>query len=177
MKIRTLVFVVAVLIVINIAALATMAFYRISSPDRRPWHDDFTPRPDRTPLALGRSAEQRRDFRQSIDDLREILEPARTQLLEKRQLLLEEIGEPVPDTILIYSLIEEVGAIQTVIHRKVVDNILENGTILTPEQRLRLIRMIEHDSWGREHRRALQPKWGGRGRDREHPRFFEGGKR
>jgi len=123
--------------------LATIIYQRVSTSGLR---DDFgfmPPRPRGEFRSLGLSKEQRESLRLSRERLHEAITPQQTLLREKKQQLLTEIGLPDPDTALIYSLLEEIGEIHTRMQRQVIDNILIDGAFLDPQQRKRLLEMIE----------------------------------
>lgn len=152
MNVKTLVYLVVVLLVINIAAIGTIIYERVSCPVL-PFAPMMRPDPDNMPdswqpgQGFGLRSEQMQKLRQSGDSLRTVLAPETEKLDELRGQLFAEFGKDEPNRELIHQLVEEMGRIQTGIHQRVVDNILKDGALLDPEQREFLLRMLEQRSF------------------------------
>jgi Spy/CpxP family protein refolding chaperone len=109
--------------------------------------------------------EQIERLRASRDSLRQELTPQNDQLDELRGKLFEEISKDNPDREVVDKLVEQMGSVQTEIHKRVVNRLLEDGAVLKPEQRRFLLRMLEErsmqqrgpdpDHWRRMGRRGM----------------------
>ncbi len=147
MSVKTLVYLVIVLLVINVAAIGTIVYEYFNRPEM-PFMP-LTPRPGggsddwRGMRGLGLTTEQMERLRESRSKLREILQAEETQVNELRRRLMEEVSKSEPSRERVYQLVEEMGRIQTEIQKKVIDNIIEDGAVLEPQQREMLLRMLE----------------------------------
>lgn len=172
MNVKTLVYLVVLMLVINIAAIGTIIYERVTrpefafppmgmgGPENAPEASPDSWRPGRD---FGLRPEQMQRLRQSGDSLRTILAPETEKLEEFRRQLFDEFGKDEPDRELIHRLVEEMGRIQTGIHLQVVDNILRDGALLDPEQRAFLLRMLEQRSF-RQQRGPNPDHWRRSGR-------------
>jgi Spy/CpxP family protein refolding chaperone len=163
MNVRTLTWIVVVLIVINVAALGTISFQR------------FAPRPfvgEPPELAgpgvgmmrrLKLSKEQREILFQSRLATDSLLSPIFLRMGENRRMLFSELRNENPDTVIINNLMQEIAANQAMIERKLIDNFLRDSKTLQPEQRETLLRLIEERTMGNEGRRGPAGLGFGRG--------------
>ncbi len=78
----------------------------------------------------------RKVFTEGIDQKREIL-------THKRNELVELISQPNPETARIDSLLVEIGTAQTELEKVVVNHILREKGLLTPEQQEKFLEMIK----------------------------------
>ena len=143
MKIRTLIYVIILLLVVNVAAISTMVYYRMTPP-QAPWGERDMRRngpPDFEPPKL--SASERMAIEQSRQRLDSLIEPILGNIQTARGQLMEELKKDDPDTTKVYQLIGDIGALQSAIQKQMVGQFLSNGGSLRPEQRKRLLRMIE----------------------------------
>lgn len=143
MKIRTLIYVIILLLVVNVAAISTMVYYRMTPP-KGPWErGDFrrSGPPEFEPPKL--SASERMAIEQSRQQLDSLIEPIVGKIQTARGQLLEELKKDNPDTTKVYQLIGDIGALQSAIQKQMVGQFLSDGGLLRPEQRKRLLRMIE----------------------------------
>jgi Spy/CpxP family protein refolding chaperone len=164
MNVKTLVWLVVILAVINIAALGTIVYERISAPS----HRMFFPQPGEQfdehegPMRkmLDLTPEQMEALRASRDSLADQMKAFHDELDAKRQQLFTEMGKDDPDTQLVYRLVDEIGQIQTNMQKQVVGNLLKDGAILDPHQREMLLRSIERRS-GNQARQLFDRPHGG----------------
>jgi uncharacterized membrane protein len=144
MKERTLIYLVVVLVVINVAALGTIIYQRLADPD---W-GALRPKPmmetDPAMLkGLRLTPEQRDMMRESRRRVDSLLTPLHGQIRTKQQELYVEMDSDRPDTALINNLISEIGALEVAVQKTVIGNFLGDGRTLRPEQRRVLIKLIE----------------------------------
>ncbi len=78
----------------------------------------------------------RKAFTEGMDQKREILN-------RKRNELVELISQPNPETARIDSLLVEIGTAQTELEKVVVNHILREKGLLTPEQQEKFLEMIK----------------------------------
>jgi hypothetical protein len=95
------------------------------------------------------------------------LTPQVEQADSLRRCLFEEFSKEEPNREVIHQLVEEMGRIQTGIHKRVVDNILKDGALLEPQQREFLLRMLEQRSF-RQQRGPNPDHWRRPGRRGNH---------
>ena len=93
---------------------------------------------------LDLTEDQFRQVRDVQDRLAEEMETKHSLLREKREALFHQLREPDPDREEIDSLLVEISVLQADIERKVVENLLEMKDVLTPEQREKLLSIIDH---------------------------------
>ncbi|MGB5105867.1 MAG: periplasmic heavy metal sensor [Candidatus Zixiibacteriota bacterium] len=148
MKIRTLIYVIILLLVVNVAAISTIVYYRVAAPgepgrsrfDRRDVPPDF----DMPKF----SAEERMTMERSRKEMDSLVMPMVQQINGTRGKLLAELNSDNPDTSKVYQLIGEIGALQSAIQKQMVGHFLSDRESLRPEQRKRLLKMIEeHTRW------------------------------
>jgi Spy/CpxP family protein refolding chaperone len=163
-NVKTLVWLVVILAVINIAALGTIVYERLSAPS----HRMFFPGPEQKfegqdgpmPRMLDLTPEQREALRRSRDSLADQMKAFHDELNAKRQQLFTEMGKDDPDTQLVYRLVDEIGQIQTDMQKQVVGNMLKDGAILDPHQREMLLRSIERRSFNQARQLFDRPHGG-----------------
>lgn len=161
MKNSTLIYLVVILMIINIAALGTIVYERytrsqLPAGEMRPFgprYDQNGQGPgqdfDHSPMReLGLSKEQRSQFRQSRRQLWDRISGLTQELEAKRESLFVEMARQQPDTTLIYQLVEKIGTLETATQRQVVAHMLRDGALLTPEQREKLLRGIRDRAFG-----------------------------
>ena len=142
MKERWLIYVVVVLLVINAAALVTIAFHRFAPPSENSFGRRL--RSEQRPFPrLGLSPQQRdalRAYRLSSDSL---MSPQVSSINEKRRLLFTELANDNPDTVAINGLLDEIGKLQITIQKRLVEKFMTGGKVFSPEQRRLMLEMIE----------------------------------
>jgi len=137
-------FIVLFLLVINISALATMAYNR--------WfkHDflDKKTGPESSQLTLQKTLGLENFQSQHMGRCRmtfcQETDPIRQQMQEKRLQLIEEIKKSDPVLLEIDNLIDEIIQLGSEIQKKAIRRIIEDKTILTPQQQERFLGMFEH---------------------------------
>jgi Spy/CpxP family protein refolding chaperone len=135
---RTLTVILAVLVVIALSMLSTFAYEHWLSPRHR-----RAPHPAGHPFALLRgelalTSEQMTRLEAQQEAFENELRGQRAQMREKRMALMEALRADAPDTLAIDRLVEEIGALQTGLEKRMIRHMLQEQTILTPEQRQKL---------------------------------------
>jgi Spy/CpxP family protein refolding chaperone len=92
-------------------------------------------------LGLSDSQRQRMEmFRKAFDEKTDTI---RESLNLKRNELMRLLNEPFPDRVKIDSLIKEIGIAQVELEKEVIDHILQEKEVLTPEQQKKLFELIQ----------------------------------
>ena len=135
---RTLTVILAVLVVIALSMLSTFAYEHWLSPRHR-----RAPHPAGHPFALLRgelalTKEQMTRLEAQQKAFENELRGQRAQMREKRTALMESLRADAPDTLAIDRLVEGIGALQVGLEKQMIRHMLEEQTILTPEQRQKL---------------------------------------
>jgi len=146
MKIRTLVYLVILLLVVNVAAISTIVYYRVSAPHsemRMPFGRGDGPPPADMPML---SSEERKMMERSRLQVDSVITPLAEKMSVHRRDLLEELKNDEPDTNKVYQLIGEIGVLQSAIQKQMVAQFLNDRDSLRPDQRARLLKMIEERS-------------------------------
>ncbi len=146
MKIRTLVYLVILLLVVNVAAISTIVYYRISAPRgemRMPFGPEDGPPPADMPKL---SSQERMIMEKSRQQADSLITPLAEKMSGYRRDLLDELKNDKPDTSRVYQLIGEIGVLQSAIQKQMVAQFLNDRDSLRPEQRARLLKMIEERS-------------------------------
>jgi Spy/CpxP family protein refolding chaperone len=164
MNVKTLVWLVVILAVINIAALGTIVYERVSAPSHRmffpPPGEQFDEHEGPMRKMLDLTPEQMEALRESRDSLASQMKAFHDELNAKRQQLFTEMGKDDPDTQLVYRLVDEIGQIQTNMQKQVVGHMLKDGAILDPHQREMLLRSIERRSFNQSRQLFDRPHGG-----------------
>lgn len=151
MNVKTLVWLVVILAVVNIAALGTIVYERMTAPSHRMFRpgqgEQFEGPEGPMRKMLNLTPEQMEVLKASRDSLASQMRAYHEELNAKRQELFTEMGKADPDTQLVYRLVDEIGQIQTIMQKQVVGNMLKDGAILDPHQREMLLRSIERRSF------------------------------
>ncbi len=139
---KTLTVILAVLAIIALSMLSTFAYERWLTPGRR-----HVPRPDGHPFALLRgelalTKEQMTLLEAQRKTFEDELQGTRAQLRDKRRVLMESLRADAPDTLAMDRVVEEIGALQVGLEKQMIRHMLDEQTILTPEQRQRLHSMF-----------------------------------
>jgi Spy/CpxP family protein refolding chaperone len=171
MKKNLVILFLALLTIVNIAALATFAYHRFHS--KRP----FPPmgRPD-TPgsfikreLALNEG--QAKEFEAQAKRFQEEIEPIRDSLEAKRGDLMNEIMAKEPSMDKLNQLSEEIGALHVKLEKRTSLHLLQGKSLLTPEQQKKFFSLFKE---GKDRIRELRKRGDKRERGPEHPDFEEG---
>jgi len=151
MKRKAFVIAMILLAIFNISALSTLTYHRWLKPDRPPeGKPDF-----RAFKRLGFDDEQMERMSESRRAFFERTEPMGSDMNRLRGEMFKELSNDNPDTSVIFKLGDSISSLQNSIQREVIHSILSDGSVLTPEQRRRLIDMLERhmgDRW-QDHRR------------------------
>lgn len=171
MKKNLAILLLILLTVVNVAALATIAYHRLESKRR------FRPvgRPD-TPMncikqELGLNEKQVKEFESHDKRFREETKPIHDSLRAKRKELMDEIAAEKPDVDKLDKLAEEIGALETTLKKKTTTHLLEGKEILTPEQQKKFFSLFKE---GRDRMRGFRERGKGTGGRPRHPDFEEG---
>lgn len=133
MKRKLIIFGIALLLIINISALATIGYhrwcpYKGEREQCNPSNEDYLYRE----LALSQSQKEKMEnIKQSFHlHANKISE----QLLAKRTDLVDLLKGSKPDSAMTHQLLNEIGALQNDIQKQVIYSLLQEKEILTPEQ-------------------------------------------
>ena len=143
MKIRTLIYIVILLLAVNVASISTIVYNRLMSPgieERMPFGGPMGPPPGEMPKL---TKEERQFMEQSRRQVDSVIAPIVTKMDDYRRELIEELKNDNPDTSKAYHLIAEIGVLQSAMQKHMVSQILNDRSSLRPEQRKRLLKMIE----------------------------------
>ena len=135
---KMLTVILAVLAVIALSMLSTFAYERWLSPGRR-----HAPPQAGHPFALLRgelalTKEQMTRLEAHKTAFEDELTDQRAQMREKRRALMESLRADAPDTLAIDKFVEEIGALQVGLEKQMIRHMLDEQSILTPEQRQKL---------------------------------------
>lgn len=171
MKKNLVILFLAVLTIINVAALVTIAYHRFQPG--KPFPPAGQPG---NPLnfikqELGLSDEQAKKFEDNFKKFRIEMDLILDSLRVKRNELMDEISAEQPSLDKVNKLIVEVGLLENELQKKVVMNILEGKSYLTPEQQKKLFSILKQ---GKDRERGPMDRGGGMGRPPEYPDFGEG---
>ena len=166
MKERTLIYLVVVLVVINVAALSAIIYQRFAHPfwgAGRPG-----PGMEMEPgmlKGLRLTPEQRDMLRGSRHRLDSLTAPLQAEIQNKRQELLTAMDGDQPDTLLIGRLVTDIGALHVELEKAMIHRLLDDGRTLRPEQRRAFLKLIEMRARWQD--RPMFEPGRGLGRDRE----------
>ena len=171
MKNKLVILFLVILTIINVAALATIAYHRfhskrhippIGSPDM---HRNFIQQ------ELDLSEKQMKEFEARFERFRMEMEPIHDSLEVKRAQLMDEISADEPSMDKLDELADEIGALQATMQRKLILHLLKEKSLLTPEQQKKFFTLFGE-------RLDRTKGWRGRGRGMgrwsEHPDFEDG---
>jgi len=171
MKKNLVILFLVLLTIINVSALATIAYHRWHS--RRP----FPPmlRPDRhmdfIKQELNLNEEQVKEFESQAKRFKQETKPILYSLKAKRKDLMDEIAAEEPNEDRLDKLTEEIGALQAALQKKTIVHLLEEKSLLTPEQQQKFFSLLRERG---DHARMLRNRGKGIGRGLRHPDFEEG---
>ena len=168
MKERTLTYLVIVLVIINVAALGTIIYQRISGPFWRPDRGDGMMSPSDVPGNLSLRPEQRQFLRDSRHRMDSLTTPIREEISRKRLELMSEMNNNQPDTIKIDQLVTGIGALQVQIEKTMVHNFIMDSKSFSPEQRDWFLRSIRQRAKWQDRPMMGQGQRFGPGDDRDH---------
>ena len=171
MKKNLVILFLILLTIINVAALATIAYHRFH-PKRH-----FPPmgRPDRgmsfIKQELDLNEEQVKEFEAQAKRFKIETEPIRDSLRAKRRDLMDEVAAEQPSMDKLDKLTEEIGALQAALQKKTTMHLLQRKSLLTPEQQKNFFSLFKE---GRDRMSGLMDPGRGRGRPPKPPHFEEG---
>jgi Spy/CpxP family protein refolding chaperone len=171
MKKNLVILFLALLIIVNIAALATFAYHRFHP--KGPFHPmDRPDTPERfVRRELDLNEEQAKEFEAQAKKFQEEIEPIRDSLEAKRSDLMNEIMAKEPSMDKLNQLSEEIGALDVRLQKKTIMHMLEGKAFLTPEQQKKFFSLFKE---GKDRIRELRKRGNRREGGPEHPDFEEG---
>lgn len=128
-------FIVFFLLIINISALATLAYNR--------WLKPASSKPSLQEALKLENVQSQHMGRCRMEFCREV-DPIRQQIQEKRLRLIEEMKKSEPSLVDIDNLIDEIIQLESKVQKRAARRILEDKAILTPHQQERFLDMFEH---------------------------------
>ncbi|MFQ6091566.1 MAG: Spy/CpxP family protein refolding chaperone [bacterium] len=133
-------------VAVNGAALVTIGYqwWRSRQPARPP----IELRREILRRQLNLTEDQFRRVRDAQGQVAEEMEAMRKSLRAKRAELVRLLREPDPDRAEIDARLREIATLQADLERRVVDNLLKLKGVLTPEQREKLLSIIDHHLMG-----------------------------
>ena len=151
MKKKLFAFMLVLLIVINISALASLAYNRWLRPPRK--DAGFRAADSNTPFEkeLCLNGTQQNCLHDLMISYNAEIKDIRYQMQDKKKALIKEMRKESPDMASIDRLIEETNRLQAEVQKKAVLNIFQEKKILTPEQKERFFRMLENHVCPRNH--------------------------
>ncbi|MCK4225120.1 MAG: periplasmic heavy metal sensor [candidate division Zixibacteria bacterium] len=171
MKKNLVISLLILLTIVNVAALATIAYHRLDYKKR------FRPvgRPD-TPMncikqELGLNEKQVKEFESQDKRFREETKPILDSIRAKRKELMDEIAAEKPNVDKLDKLAEEIGALETTLKKKTTAHLLEGKAILTPEQQKKFFSLFRE---GMDRMKGWRGRGRGIGRWPGHPDFEDG---
>jgi Spy/CpxP family protein refolding chaperone len=134
------------LTIVNVAALATIAFYRFRP--NRPFHAMGQRESPREFLRqqLDLTEEQALKFESHMEGFRAETKPILDSLRTRRAELREEMSTEKPSVAKLDRLTEEIGALEIGLKKKAIVHMLEGKSFLTPEQQRRFFSLF--GEWG-----------------------------
>jgi Spy/CpxP family protein refolding chaperone len=160
MKKKLFIFGIVLLTIFNLTAISTVAYMRWSHGELPIYPIDPAEREMRFFNRIGLDKEQMQYVR---DSRREFFEGTRylaDDLNRLRSSLFAAMHSELPDTAQIFGLVDSIGNVQNRLHREAITYIMNEGEMLTPRQKRKLLGMLEgqigrygekHGHW-RKHR-------------------------
>ena len=171
MKSKLVILFLVILTIINIAALVTIAYHRLHSKRLFRQMD----RPDRgmsfIKQELDLNEEQVKEFEAQDKRFKIETEPIRDSLRAKRRDLMDEIATEEPNRDKLDKLTEEIGALQVALQKKTIVHLLEEKSLLTPEQQQKFFSLLKERG---DRTRMKRDRGKGIGRGPRHPNSEEG---
>ena len=133
-KKNLLILFLVLLTIVNVAALATIAYHRFHAKRPFPPIGRFEGRGDFLKQELGLSEQQAKEFQAHMQRSRTEMEPIRDSIRIMRAELMFELTKQEPDAQRLNQLAEEIGALEVDLKKKSITHMLEGKTLLTPEQ-------------------------------------------
>jgi hypothetical protein len=137
-------FIVFFLLVINLSALATLAYNRWLKPGPPVEKEGLAPFQPMLEDTLELESVQSKHMRECRMEFCREADPIQEQIQEKRLRLVEEMRKSEPSLEEIDKLIDEIVRLESSVQKKAVRRILEDKAILMPLQQERFLEMFEH---------------------------------
>jgi len=168
MKRKILPIILAFLFIINLSALAALAYNRWVRPVASHAERSLsTLEALQEPIGLDqRQLQQMRGLRGTLEnEVASILD----QIQQRRQALVLEMQKPEPDLAALDATIDEIAQLQSWIQKKTVRNLMRDKELMTPSQQTRYFSMFEEHvrGMGRGQGRRVRGRRG-RGRQNNH---------
>ncbi|MBU1320179.1 MAG: Spy/CpxP family protein refolding chaperone [candidate division Zixibacteria bacterium] len=166
MKRKLIIYALALLTIFNIATLATFGYHRWSLE-----RDMQRFAPDDPGLShieeLGLDSNQISAMKEARERFREESETVNSELFELQNTMFDLMHSDSPDTSAVLALVDSISAVQSVLHKIAIRHMLNEGNILTPEQREQLFNRFKNQLGKRwEKRRGMN-----RGKGMHRPPF------
>jgi len=153
MRTKWLIIALVFSVVVNVVAIGTIGFHwwkvrRVGPPLPPSPPPEAMLRPLRRPLNLTPDQMQKlgAQRRKILEEIRGI----RKDLFESRARLMELLRSPDPDSMAVEKVLQDIASSQIALERKVIHSILRMKQALTPEQREKLLQMMERrGGWDR----------------------------
>jgi Spy/CpxP family protein refolding chaperone len=141
------------LTIVNVAALATIAYHRFHA--KRPFRPMGRPdgRIDFIKEELGLNEEQAEEFQTHMERFRAETEPIHDSIRTMRTELMSELTKQKPDVQRLNQLAEEIGVLEVNLKKQSITHMLEGRSLLTPEQQKKFISLFGE---GRDRLRGLK---------------------
>jgi len=171
MKKNLAILLLILLTVVNVAALATIAYHRFHFKRHFPpvgrsgRHMDFVKQ------ELDLNEEQVKEFESQDKRFREETKPILDSLGAKRKDLMDEIAAEEPNVEKLDKLAEEIGVLEVALKKKTTMYLLKRKSFLTPEQQQKFFSLFKE---GRDRMKMLRNRGERIGRGLRHPNFEEG---
>jgi len=171
MKKNLAILLLILLTVVNVAALATIAYHRFHFKKHFPLMGRSDTHMDFMKKELDLNEDQIKEFESHRKRFKVETEPILDSIKAKRKELMDEIAAEKPNVEKLDKLAEEIGALETTLKKKTTAHLLEGKAILTPEQQKKLFSLFKE---GRDRLRGFRDRGRGIGGRPRHPDFEEG---
>jgi len=166
MKRKLVIFTLALVTLFNVATLATFGYHRWTlqrdmqrTPPEDPGLRHFED--------LGLDSNQISAMKEARERFREESETVNSEMFELQNAMFDLMHSDHPDTSAVLALVDSIGTVQNVLHKMAIRHMLNEGNILTPEQRELLFDKFKHQMGKRwEKRRGMR-----RGKGMHRPPF------
>jgi Spy/CpxP family protein refolding chaperone len=143
MKKNLAILLLILLTVVNVVALATIAYHRFHP--RKPFHPEIRPdmHKDFIKQELNLDETQVEQFEANVEKLKTEMEPILDSLRAKRRDLVHELMAAEPSMDKLDRLSEEIGALHVQLGKKTTAHMLKAKSFLTPEQQKKFFSLFE----------------------------------
>ena len=171
MKKNLVILLLILLTVVNVAALATIAYHRFHYKTHFPSIDRLGKHMEFIKKELDLNEEQIKEFEAQREKLKIETEPILDSIRAQRKELMDEIAAEKPNVEKLDKLAEEIGALETTLKKKTTAHLLQGKAILTPEQQKKFFSLFKER---RDRIKGFMDRGRGKGRGLRHPDFEEG---